>query len=152
MAGCGLLIFIPFALMGLFVVYKEHSLMGWLIFLLFAGLCGTCLWLYFDRRPRLVINQIGVSDQRSKAGVIEWRDISSLNIVRTKNTQHIQLGVVEPAKYFSRMGKLQKLGAKLDNAVGLDEISINATGLEMSPDEIAAIISERVAQAQNKEQ
>lgn len=144
-AGCGLLILFPFAVLGAYLVYQQNSLMNWLVFLLFAGLCAVCLWLYFDRRPRIVINEQGIEDKRTKMGAIEWRDITNLSIVRMKNTQHLQIKVAEPSKYFARMSKIQKIGTKIDTLGGLDELSINVTGLEISADKIAEIIAERVS-------
>ncbi|HXG85038.1 MAG TPA: STM3941 family protein [Pyrinomonadaceae bacterium] len=149
-AVIGLAIFIPFTLIGIYLLNKETSLINWLITLMFGALSAVCLWLYFDRRPRIVINEQGITDARTKLGLVEFRDITNLSVVRSNNTQHIQLKVIEPSKYLSRMGKIQKLGSKIDKVAGLDELSINATGLEMFADQIAGIIAERVALVQNK--
>ncbi len=149
-AVIGLVIFIPFTLGGIYLLSKETSVINWLIVLMFGAVTAICLWLYFDRRPRIIINEQGILDARTKLGLVEWHDITNLSVVKAGNTQHIQLKVVEPSKYLSRMGNLQKLGSKIDKVAGLDELSINATGLEMLADQIAAIIVERVARVQNK--
>lgn len=149
-AVIGLAIFIPLTLVGVYLLNKDASLMNWLITLMFGALTAVCFWLFFDRRPRIIIGEEGITDARTKLGLVEWRDITNLSVVRSNNTQHIQLQVIEPSKYLSRMGGLQKLGSKIDKVAGLDELSINATGLEMFADQIAEIIVERVARAQNK--
>lgn len=145
----GLFIFVPFTLIGLYLLNKEASFTNWAILLVFGVLSVVCVWMYFDRRPRLVLDSVGIDDKRTKMGVIEWRDITQVSIVSTKNTHHLQLRVVDISKYKSRMGVLQKMGSKIDKVAGLGDLSVNVAGLELTAKPIADIVVERVARARN---
>jgi len=148
-AVIGLIVAVPLTLIGVFLLTREPTLINWLITLFFGVLSGICLWLYFDRRPRIIISDQGITDARTKMGLIEWQDFEAVSVVRANNTQFLQIKTKDASKYLSRMGKLQKIGSKIDQTAGLDELSINVTGLEMGAEQIAAVIVEKIQKNSN---
>jgi hypothetical protein len=117
---------------------------GWINVVFF----GACSLLYVrhlaDRRRRLVVDDIGVTDNLLGAGCIEWSDIVGTELRYIRRSPLLSLDLRNSSKYVSRMSPFARRLTVANRALGFTDISINLVGLVDDPHEIAQVIIEEV--------
>lgn len=153
-SGCtaliGIVIFLPFTITGLYLVINEDKgniYLDWFVFLLFASLTLLNVWILFDKRTRIVINENGIDDKKLGVGVIEWNDILDVKVVRAGKMDLIHLKLENPSKYKNKMSLFNKITAKLNHTLAGDSVQINVNIVDMEAVEIAEMIMTRVLEA-----
>ena len=82
-----------------------------MIFFVVTGVYG--FRKMFDEKAGLIIDAIGITDNSngSSVGLIEWEDITDIEVKRVVSTKFILVNVVNPEKYIERAKS--KMKAKL---------------------------------------
>lgn len=78
----------------------------------FFGACGlVALRKLLDRRPGLVIDDLGLIDRSSAIAVgrIAWADVVGVDVIRIGRQQMLRLMVSNPEAYLARAGSLKRL-------------------------------------------
>jgi len=133
---------IGFVALGLWLVVSGTSvLVGWLN-VAFFGLCAVMFARQLaDRRPRLVVDDSGITDSTLGVGCIEWGDIVSTELRRIQGNAFLCLELRQPLKYLSRMSPVMREMTQANKALGFTELSVNLTGVQGDPDVIAGLIA-----------
>ena len=121
----GLIFLLPLLVGAILFLLLSGNLEAILMIFVFGILTVFCLYLLLDRRAILIISQRGIIDNR-KNFRFEWSDIKSVNYVKTRFSQTVQLKVTTN---------------HLDN---YQDISFDVTGLQLSAQQITEIIIQRI--------
>jgi hypothetical protein len=137
--GCGV-----FVAMGIFIVLKDHSskaqMVGWANILFFGlGMVVACFALA-DTRPRITIDEHGITDRTLKVGLIEWADITGATVYSINATKFIGLDLVDEEKYLSRIPNWQTKMAAANEMLGFHRINLNLAGISINANELAEMI------------
>ena len=109
-------------------------------------LCGSaCIYFsikLFDKKPGLIINDIGINDNSSavSVGLILWKDIVSIRTEKVQSTSLLFIDVYDPEKYIERSNKIQKLLLKQTMRIYGSPISISSIGLKSNFKDLEKLI------------
>ncbi|MFK2892846.1 STM3941 family protein [Dyella flagellata] len=107
----------------------------WYGLILFGG--GTILFGYrtFDRRVKVVIDERGIQDFRSrKYGLVPWGDVASFEFTNVKGNYYLYYFPRDPSKFHqpsSKVGKWLDKKIKFRVQVSLQNMSVDIGGLSM---------------------
>lgn len=141
-----LLLAIGFVALGLWLVLAGTSvLVGW-VNVAFFGFCAvTFARQLADRRPRIVVDDKGVTDNTLGVGCIEWGDIVSTELRRIPGNTFLCLELRQPSKYLSRMSPVVREMTQANKALAFTELSVNLMGVKGDPDAISDLIAREVS-------
>ena len=113
-----------FVLLGIWLLPKN-PLIGWSS-IGFFGL-GYPLGIYnlFDKKPMIIINEIGIFDRSANQDFINWELIHDAYPINISGQKFICLIIDEKFKPSRKKGKLYKNAAKLNEAIGAQELNIH---------------------------
>jgi len=143
-----------FVIAGIFLLGQPNTskLMAWLCILFFGTGIPLGLFQLLDRRPQIIINELGVFDRTVHQDFINWDIIHDAYLVRMHQQQFICLVVdeqFEPSKSKSKFG--QKM-ARLSKAIGFQELNINVGNVDVDAERLLAfILAMRTADQPNRE-
>src|SRR5882757_7514075 len=84
-----------FVVCGCAMVYSDPSsktqLIGWLNIIFFGLGMVVAVRQILDKKPRIVIDSRGITDNTLKVGLIEWRDIEESTLIRIQREHFIKL-------------------------------------------------------------
>ena len=140
-----LVLALAFIALGLWLALSGNSvLVGWLN-VAFFGSCATMfVRQLIDRRPRIVVDDAGVTDNTLRVGCIEWGDIRGTELRYVQGNAFLSLDLRDPAKYVSRLSPTMQRLTKTNKALGFTELSVNLAGIKANPEEVAKSISDEV--------
>jgi hypothetical protein len=122
LVGCSLFIAAGFFILS---AGKANPVMAWLT-IGFFGL-GVPIGLYqlLDRRPQIIVNEIGIFDRTAHKDFINWEIIQDAYIVKVQQETFICL--VVPKEFEPSAHKLgfKKRMAGLSKAIGFQELNIS---------------------------
>jgi hypothetical protein len=137
----------------LFTRSDASKLVAWLS-ILFLGL-GYPIGLFqlFDRRPQIIINEVGIFDRTAHESFINWEIIQNAYLVEIKGQRFICL-VVGPQFEPSRSkGKFAKSISKQSKVVGGQELNIYLGSVKVNAERLTdLILSMRSADKPNRSQ
>jgi len=142
-----------FVITGIFLLGQPNTsrLMAWLCILFFGTGIGLGLFQFLDRRPQIIINELGIFDRTLHQDFINWEIIHDAYLVRIQKETFICLVVdeqFEPSKSKGRFG--QKL-ASLSKAIGFQELNINVGNIDVDAKRLMAfILAMRTADQPNR--
>lgn len=115
---------------------------GFLAILLFGLLGLLALRKLFDRKPGLILNSAGITDNASSlsVGLIPWSDVEGVEIFEIQSQKLLIIKVKEPQKYFDRGNSLNRglnKGGFNGNPIGISSIT-----LKISIPELADLIDQ----------
>jgi hypothetical protein len=117
---------LAFVLLGVWEL-QSGAVPAWIAWtsILFFGI-GLPLGLFhfFDRRPQIIINEIGVFDRTTHADFINWELIQHAYPIKISGQPFICLVVDEQFKPSKKKSFLQRQIAKMNEAVGAQELNI----------------------------
>ena len=107
----------------------------------FFGL-GYPLGLFYilDRRPQVVINEIGIFDRTLSKSVINWSVIRDAYIIEMRRQKFICLVIDEHYEPSVQKGALYKAAARFNKELGAQELNISASILAMKPENLLHLI------------
>ncbi|WP_299136759.1 STM3941 family protein [uncultured Tenacibaculum sp.] len=127
---------IPFIVIGIWMITRAESsetyrIMGWIGTCFFGLAIPVGLFHLFDKRPQVIINEIGIYDRTTHSEFINWeiiKDAYSINIYGQHFICLLVPGNFRPSK---KKSKFYKGIAKLNEELGAQELNIQLGQLEM---------------------
>lgn len=117
----------PFVAMGVFILTLADSpkWVGWLNILFFGLSYPIGLYQLLDRRPLVIINEIGLFDRRISNKYINWDIITDAYSAEVHKQKFICLVVKEEFEPSKTKGKwVRKKAAAFSKALGFQELNI----------------------------
>lgn len=116
----------------------------------FFGICAIfALTKFFDKRPGLIIDKSGITDNSSgvSGGLISWEEITGISTAQVHTQRFILLMVNDPEKRIeAEPGSFKKRIMKINYRMYKTPVCLNANGLQCSFDELYKIITNSYAQ------
>ncbi len=121
-----LLISSVFVIIGFYILTQTESsrFMAWLTICFFGLGLPVGLIQLLDRRPQIIINEIGIYDRSTRLEVINWSIIKDAYPFDIHGQKFICLVVDEKNKPSKRKGLFYRNVVKLNKAIGAQEINL----------------------------
>ncbi|HAS39842.1 MAG TPA: hypothetical protein DCS93_05155 [Microscillaceae bacterium] len=129
-------------LLGLFLLFSDRpSWVGWLIVISMGGFpYALVIYHYLDRRPVIIINEIGVCDYRSSKKVVNWEAISDAYITYLYDKPYLALAVQKEFESSYNKGKFQKTYAEFNKSFGFEEMTFGLGMIDINEEEFLSFI------------
>jgi hypothetical protein len=136
---------LAFVALGLWLALSGSSVViGW-INVAFFGACSVIYIRHLaDRRPRIVVDECGVTDNLLGVGCIEWADVVGAELRFVRGSPILSLELRDPSKYVIRLSPFMRRMTAANKVLGFTEISLSLVGLASDPTAVARVIIERV--------
>ena len=133
---------LPFVILGIFILYKGGAFWVGLLNILFFGL-SIPLGLYhiIDRRPQIIINEIGIFDRTIHRDFINWEIIVEAYPMSISSQYFVCLIVLPSFKPSLKRGKWYRRIAKLNESIGAQELNLNVGQLQVDPIKLSIFIN-----------
>ncbi len=120
---------------GIWMIVRDDSsqtdlIMGWIGTCLFGLAIPVGIYHLLDKRPQVVINEIGIFDRTTHEEFINWDIIKDAYPINIYGQQFVCLLVAENFKPSKKKGLLQRGFAKLNKGIGAQELNINLGQLD----------------------
>ncbi|MBS9463431.1 hypothetical protein KIM67_13520 [Flagellimonas sp. 389] len=119
-----LLLCTPFVAMGIWMLV-DGNLFGWALIAFFGLAYPVGIFNLFDKRPQIILNEIGIFDRSISQDFINWELIRNAYPFAVGRERFICLVVDEQFKPSKKKGRFYKGVAKLNEAIGAQELNIN---------------------------
>ncbi|NVO12157.1 MAG: hypothetical protein HXX16_19520 [Bacteroidales bacterium] len=121
-----LLISSVFVIIGIYLINQTDSsrFMAWLTICFFGLGLPVGLIQLFDRRPQIIINEIGIYDRTTRLETINWSIIKDAYPIDIHGQKFICLVVDEQYKPSKRKGLFYRNVVKFNEAIGAQEINL----------------------------
>ena len=122
LVGCA-----AFVGMGAFMLGRPSAPpgLGWLAIGFFGLGIPVCLFQLFDRRPQIIVNDVGVFDRTMHHEFINWALIQDVYLVEINKQKFICLVVDQAFEPSRRKGKFRQGVASLNKEMGFQELNIS---------------------------
>ncbi|GMN11210.1 hypothetical protein MTsPCn9_20850 [Croceitalea sp. MTPC9] len=114
----------PFVVLGIFILGKN-PLIGWLNIGFFGLAYPLGIFNLLDRRPALILNELGIFDRSIHKDFINWELIKDAYPISINRQKFICLLIDEKFKPSKKKRLFYKSVAKLNEAIGAQELNIN---------------------------
>jgi len=133
-----LIVSLIFVAIGILTLIVIDGLAGFFITLFFSFSIFFSIKQILDKRPRLVLDQEGITDRILNVGKILWTDIVSVDLKSMGTNKFISLYMYKEIneKYLSKIPNLKRKLIKLNTSLGFTTLNINLSGVKGSTDEI----------------
>lgn len=132
-------IFVALGLWGI----STGKMPSWIAYLNlgFFGL-GYPIGLFhlFDRRPQIIINEVGIFDRTTSKDFINWEIIQDAYLIDIHKQKFICLIVDEKYKPSKTKSKLYQKVAEFNEAIGSQELSISLGQVKINPEKLTEFI------------
>lgn len=125
---------------------------NWMI-ICFSGL-GYAVGFFhlFDRRPQIIINEIGIYDRTTHKEFINWDIIQDAYILNIHRQKFICLVIDEQFKPSKKKGQLYQQTAKLSEAIGAQELNLSLSQIKIDEKKLTDfILAMRTATKQQRD-
>lgn len=137
---------LAFVAMGAFIISRQEQVLLGVVTVVFFGACAAVgTWQFFDRRPRLQINEIGILDRTLGIGLVPWVDIEDAYVASINNEHFICLHLENEDAYAGRLSPLKRKLAAANHALGFTHFSINLSGVDLNPEQLLEYILKQAA-------
>ncbi len=114
--------------------------MAWLSIGFFGLGLPIGMFHLFDKRPQIIINEIGIFDRTTSKDFINWEVIQDAYIIDIHRQIFICIIVGENFKPSQTKSKLYQQTAKLSEAIGAQELNISLGQININPDKLLQFI------------
>lgn len=116
-----------FVIIGIYLLTQTNSskFMAWLTICFFGLGLPLGLINLFDRRPQIIINEIGIYDRTTRLETINWGIIKDAYPIDIHGQKFICLVVDEQYKPSRKKGLFYRNVVKLNEAIGAQEINLS---------------------------
>lgn len=128
-----------FVATGIWLVV-HGNMFGWVAIMFFGSGIPIFIWQIVDSRPRLMIDDEGVTDRTLGVGRILWSDIQGAYVMSISGNDFICLDLKEPEKYWQKLSKVKRAMASANRKLGATEFNLNLSGVTASTEEIFELI------------
>jgi hypothetical protein len=140
---------LAFVAIGVFMIVKKGYWGQGIVTILFFGTSAAVgAWQFFDTRPRLQINDVGILDRTLGVGLIPWTDITDAYVRSINQEYFICLQLRDEQAYLSRLSPLKRKLAGANETLGFTPISVNLSGVDLNPEQLLEYILKQSATAQ----
>jgi hypothetical protein len=131
-----------FVLGGLYMLNQHDTprLVAWLSILFFGIGYPIGLYQLLDRRPQIVINEIGVFDRTTHNSFINWEIIQGAYLVQIHGQKFICLVVDQQFEPSRSKGKLAQNISKLSKSIGCQELNISLGSVKVNAEKLTDLI------------
>jgi hypothetical protein len=122
---------------------KSHTMpamLSWLTIGFFGLGCPVGLFHLLDRRPQVIINEIGIFDRTAHSDFINWEIIQDAYLIDIHKQTFICLRVDEQFKPSNTRGKIYRQAAKLNEYIGAQELNISLGQIRVNPEKLTEFI------------
>lgn len=154
---------LAFVLMGLWLLSPYGEVMAggsvgysWFlkvlggIAVLFFGACALeILRQMLDSRPRLILDDRGIFDRSLSTPVIPWSSILDAQIVQVKRSRFIALLLSDEEERYAALSPVKRMMSAANQGLGCGRFNLNITALNISAEELMAVIEEQLALRQS---
>ena len=98
------------------------------------------LFNLFDRRPQIIINEIGIFDRTTHKDFINWEIIKHAYLIDIHKQKFICLVVGDTFKPSQSKSKLHQKTAKFSEAIGAQELNISLGQIKINPKKLTEFI------------
>ena len=122
------------------------------IFLSLIFAIGSIVFIIqaLNRKPRIIIDELGVDDMKLGIGRIDWKDIESTEFRSVFANRFIILNLSNKEKYLEKLNAKGTLVSKINKNLGSGELNLNLSLVDMNPKEIFKIVSKRIVEVKNQ--
>jgi len=119
----------------------EKPLIGWFSIFFFGLGYPIGIFNLFDKRPMIIMNEIGIFDRSANADFINWELIQGGYPFDIKGQKFICLIIDEKFKPSKKKGLFHKSMVKLNEAIGAQELNIHLGQIQkINEDELTDFI------------
>jgi hypothetical protein len=131
-----------FVAIGLLMLREPTApkLVAWASILFFGLGIPVCIFQLLDRRPQIIINEVGVFDRTAHQDFINWEIIQDAYLVEMHKQFFICLQVDEAFEPSRTKGKLRQSVAALNKGLGFQELNISLSYVSVDAERLAAFI------------
>ncbi len=112
------------------------------------ALFGPCeiilLWMYFDRRPRIIIDSQGIFDRLLGLGRIPWSAIVGARLAFVQDDTVVCLDLQDKQEWISRLPRWHRFLASANRRMGFSEFNLTISNLDATPETIFELILEHL--------
>ena len=135
----------PLIAAGIWMILREDGtqtdrIMGWIGTIFFGLAIPVGLFHLFDKRPQIIINEIGIYDRTTHDEFINWEIIKDAYPINIYGQHFICLLVPENFRPSKKKSKFYKGVAKLNEELGAQELNIQLGQLEMDTIKLTELI------------
>jgi hypothetical protein len=130
---------IGFVVAGIWMVFAGKPF-GWLSILFFGSGIPISIWQLADSRPRLIIDEHGVSDRTLGVGRIAWGDIEAAYVRSISGNDFICLELRNPEKYSEKLSKVKRAMAAANRSLGFTDFNLNLSGVDVRTEEVFELV------------
>jgi len=122
--------------------------------ILFFGIGSSALIYKYaiDRRPRIVIDNEGVTDRTLHVGRIEWKDIEGIELRSLYMNQFVVLQLRDSRKYVDRLSRGGRLASHSNKALGFGGLNLNLSLVNVDANEVFNVMVDRITQEAGRNQ
>ena len=113
-----------FVALGVFILSKE-PLLGWLCIGFFGLAYPLGIYNLIDKKPMIIINEIGIFDRSANRDFINWELIHDAYPINISGQKFICLIINETFKPSKTKGLFYRSAVKLNEAIGAQELNIH---------------------------
>ncbi|MHA4808982.1 STM3941 family protein [Flavitalea flava] len=143
-----------FVLGGLYMLNGPDapSFVAWAGILFFGLAMLVGIYHLLDRRPQIIINEIGIFDRTVHKNVINWEIIQDAYLAEIYRQKFICLVVDEQFEPSGSKGKFAKNMSKLSKSIGCQELNIPLGSVKVDAEKLTdLVLLLRTAERSNRE-
>lgn len=145
---------LPFVIIGFWMISKEQIgtfdyIMGWLCVSFFGLGIPLGIFVLFDKRPQIIINENGILDRTLKQGEIKWEQIIETYPIDIHNQKFISIVVDET---FEFKKKQYKWAEKLNEFIGAQKLNLNLSQIKIDEIELSELLNKIINSEKNERQ
>jgi len=135
--GCSL-----FVALGLFLLKQPDTpkLVAWLAVSFFGLGLPVGLFQLLDRRPQIIVNELGIFDRTTHRDFINWEIIQNVYLVEVHEQPFICLIVDETFEPSRKKGWFGRGLAHLNKSMGFQELNISLGSVNVNTERLATFI------------
>lgn len=137
LAGCSLFVAVGFFLLS---AGKANPVGAWLCIGFFGLGIPASLYQLFDRRPQIIVNEMGIFDRTAHRDLINWEIIQDAYIVKVQQETFICLVVPEEFEPSAQRSRFKKRIANLSKAIGFQELNISLGNVNVDAERMTEFI------------
>ena len=132
-----------FVFVGGWLVFHGKPF-GWVPIVFFGTGAIVFAWQIVDSRPRLTIDENGVTDRTLGIGRIAWDDIESAYLATIQGNGFICLELRNPEQYLAKMSKTRRSMSPLNRELGFTDFNINLSNIDAGNSEVFELVMKHV--------
>ena len=143
-----------FVIIGIYMLSRPDApaFLAWSGILFFGLAYPFGLFQLFDRRPQIIINEVGIFDRTTHKDFINWEIIQDAYLVNVHKQKFICLVVAQQFEPSRSKGQLAKNMAGLSKSLGFQELNISLGNVKINEERLTAfILAMRSAEPVNRD-